>query len=97
MSPVSQTNVISVAVSFPYVLNKKKHEYEQQEQSPQGIHSNFSYLQKQPFRDILQNRCSQKFRKLHRKKSVLESLFNNTAGLRPETLLKTDPSTGAFL
>ena len=23
MSPVSQTNVISVAVSFPYVLNKK--------------------------------------------------------------------------
>ena len=73
------------------------HEYKQQQQSPQGIYSNLSYLQKQPFRDILQTRCSQKFRKLHRKKSVLESLFNNTAGLRPETLLKTDPSTGAFL
>ena len=38
-------------------------------------------LQKQLFADVLQNRCSWKFRKFHRKTPVLESLFNEVAGL----------------
>ena len=36
-------------------------------------------VQKQPFADILQNRCSWKFCKIHRKTPVLESLFNKVA------------------
>ena len=32
-------------------------------------------LQKKLFTDVLQNRCSYKFRKFHRKTPVLESLF----------------------
>ena len=31
---------------------------------------------KQPFADILQNRCSKEFRNVHRKAPMLESLFN---------------------
>ena len=42
--------------------------------------------QKQPFADNLQNRCSQKFPKLHTKALVLESLFKKLAGWRPATL-----------
>ena len=41
----------------------------------------FSIIQKQLFEDVLQNRCSLKFRKFQRKTSVLESLFNNIADL----------------
>ena len=39
--------------------------------------------QKQSFADVLQIRCSWKFRKFHRKAHVLESLFNKVAALRP--------------
>ena len=37
----------------------------------------FSTPQKQPFADVLQNRCPEKFRNIHRKAKtpVLESLF----------------------
>ena len=43
--------------------------------------------------------CSQKFRKFYMNTPVLESLFNNVAGLsiwhaRPGTLLKRDSNTG---
>ena len=38
-------------------------------------------IQKQPFADVLQNRCSCKFRIIHRKTPVLESLFDKVAGL----------------
>ena len=37
--------------------------------------------EKQMFADVLQNRCSLKFLKFHRKTPVLESLFNKVAGL----------------
>ena len=37
-------------------------------------------LQKQSFTDVLENRCSQKFCKFHKKAPVLESLFNKVAG-----------------
>ena len=41
---------------------------------------------------------SWKFRKIHRKTSVLESLFsNNSADRRTATLLRRDSSTGDFL
>ena len=36
--------------------------------------------QKQSFADVVQNRCSCKFRKFHRKAPVLESPFNKVAG-----------------
>ena len=38
-------------------------------------------FQKQPFPNVFQNRCSSKFRNIHEKTPVLESLFNNAAGL----------------
>ena len=38
--------------------------------------------QKQPFADVFQNRCSEKIRNIHRKTSVLESLFSKLAGLK---------------
>ena len=46
-------------------------------------------MQKQSFTNVLKNRCSLKFRKIHRKTPVLESLFNKVT-----TLLKRDSSTG---
>ena len=41
------------------------------------------------------NICSEKFRKIHRKTPVLESLFNKVAG--PRSLLTRDPNTCVFL
>ena len=38
-------------------------------------------VQKQPFADVLRNRCPSKFCKIHRTTPVLESLFNKVAGL----------------
>ena len=38
-------------------------------------------LQKHPYADVLQNRYSQKFPNIHKKTSVLESLFNKFPGL----------------
>ena len=52
--------------------------------------------QKQPFIDVLQNRCSEKFRNILRKTPVLESLFNKVVDLRPATLLKRDSNTGVL-
>ena len=40
------------------------------------------FRQKQPFADVLQNRCSYKFRNIHMKTPVLEPLFNKVAGLK---------------
>ena len=48
-------------------------------------------IQEQPF-----NRCSSKFRNIHRKGPVLESLFNNVAGIRTATLLKRETATQAL-
>ena len=45
-------------------------------------------LQKQSFADFLQNRCSWKFRKFHRKISMLESLFNKAAELKTCNFIK---------
>ena len=39
-------------------------------------------VQKQPFADVLQNRCPWKFCKIHRKTPALESLFNKVAVLK---------------
>ena len=39
-------------------------------------------MQRQSFADVLQNRCSLKFGKFHRKTPVLESLFHQVAGLQ---------------
>ena len=44
--------------------------------------------QKQPFADVLQNRCSYKFRNIHTKATVLESLFNKVAGIRLQKRLE---------
>ena len=53
-------------------------------------------MQKQSFADVLQNRCSQKFRKFHRKAIVLESFLIKLRAFRPATLLKRDSNTGVF-
>ena len=45
----------------------------------------------------IQNRCSKKSRKLHEKTTLMESLLNTAAGLRPAILLKRHFNTGAFL
>ena len=45
----------------------------------------------------MQSRCSKKSRKTIEKTSVLESLFNNAAGLRLANVLKRHISAGAFL
>ena len=39
-------------------------------------------VQKQPFADVLQNRCSRKFCKTHRERPMLESLFKKVAHLK---------------
>ena len=38
--------------------------------------------QKQPFADVLQNRCSKKFRNIHRETTVLESLFSKATFIK---------------
>ena len=45
--------------------------------------------------DVLQNKCSKKFPKFHRKISVLESLFNKVPCLA--TLLRRYSNIGVFL
>ena len=45
-------------------------------------------FQKQPFADVLQNTCSQKFRKILRKTPVLEFLFNKVTGLSSNNIAK---------
>ena len=57
----------------------------------------FHYHQKQPFADVIQNRCSQKFRKFHRKTPALKSLFNKVADLASATLIKGDTNTSFCL
>ena len=46
------------------------------------------HFKKQPFADVLQNRYSQKFRNIHRKTPVLESLFNKVARLKAWNFIK---------
>ena len=53
--------------------------------------------QKQSFAEVLQNRCSSKFRKFLRKITVLESLFNKVVDLQAWNFIKKDSNTGAFL
>ena len=45
-------------------------------------------VQKQPFTDVIRNRCSKKFRKFHMKATVLEPIFNNVAGLQDSKRLQ---------
>ena len=57
-------------------------------------------LQKQPFVDVLRNRCSAKLRNFLRKTPVLGSLFNKLAGpkaWRSATLLKRDFNSDIFV
>ena len=54
-------------------------------------------FQKQPYVDLLQNRCSQKFSNIHRKTSVLESFLVKWQALWPATLFKRDFNPGIFL
>ena len=46
------------------------------------------YMRKQPFTDVLQNRCPYKFCNNHRKRPVLESLFNKVPGLQACNFIK---------
>ena len=55
---------------------------------PKNLHHICLAVQKQPFANFLQNWCSQKFRNIHRKTPVLESLFNKVAGLQVCNFIK---------
>ena len=55
------------------------------------------FLQKQSFTDILHNSCSLKFRNIHSKILVLESLYNKAPGLKVCNFIKKDSNTGVFL
>ena len=52
-------------------------------------------LQKQPFADVFQNKCSYEFRNIHRKTPALEPLLNKVADLTD--CRKRDSNTGVFL
>ena len=52
--------------------------------------------QKQPFPDVFQNRCLQKFPSIHRKTPALESLFNKLAGLKVFNFIKKRLQTQVF-
>ena len=56
----------------------------------------FGYHQKQPPEMFCKKRCSWKFRKIHRKTHLPESLFNEVAGSRPATLLTMRLWHGCF-
>ena len=47
-----------------------------------------NHLQKQAFADILQNKCSEKIRKFHRKTPVLGAFFNKVWGLEAYNFMK---------
>ena len=56
-------------------------------------------LQKQPYADVLQDRCSSKFCNIYRKTSVLSHFLIKLQALRalpPATLFKKDFNTGVF-
>ena len=50
-------------------------------------------IQKQPFTFDPQNKCFQKFRNIHKKTVVLESLFNKVAGLKICSFIKKETPT----
>ena len=47
--------------------------------------------------DTLPKSCSGKLRKIHRKTSVTESLFNQNVGQQPASYLKRNSGTDVFL
>ena len=47
-------------------------------------------------RGVLEKKCCSKFRRIHRKTPVPESLFNKVAGFR-QLYQKRDSGTGVFL
>ena len=51
-----------------------------------------SLKQGQPFPGILQNRSSQKFRRIQSKTSVVKSLFNKFASLQGSGFIKKTPA-----
>ena len=54
-------------------------------------------VQKQPFADVLQNRCSLKFHNICKKTPVLQLFLTKLLTCRPVTYLKSNSSTGVFL
>ena len=57
----------------------------------------YYYFQKQLYTDVLQNRCYGKFCNIHRKTSVLESLFNKASGRQLYlNLIPKETSTQVF-
>ena len=54
-------------------------------------------IQKQPFAHILQDRCSKKLCKIHRKTPLLESLFKEVAGLKAWNFIKKRLQYTVFL
>ena len=56
----------------------------------------FPKMQKQPFANVLQNRCSYKFPEIHEKMSMLKSLFNTVRRLKACNFNKKETPTQMF-
>ena len=57
----------------------------------------FFETKEQPLEVFYKRSCSQKFRNIHRKTPVLESLFNNAGARQTCNILKKDSNTSVFL
>ena len=75
---------------------KKLRDLQQSELLPNVFHIRLN-LQMQPWTGVLQNRCSWKLCKFHRKKPVLEPLFNKVAGLKACNFIKKRLQRGCLL
>ena len=57
---------------------------------------NRALIQRQSFRNVLQNTCSKKFHKFHLKTPALESFLIKLKALNPATLFKKDSDPDVF-
>ena len=70
--------------------------FQQKQRVKRKLLQHWYNVQKQPFADALQNRCSKKFHKTDRKTPVLESLFDKAADLKIFYCIKKETPTQVF-
>ena len=57
------------------------HEFQRNWWSQKNIGFIDLHILKQPSKDVMQKSCSENFRKIHRKTSVVETFFSKVAGI----------------
>ena len=73
--------VTTVVFLFDLIVKISCRRYQVYTWSKLNPHDVLNIMQKQRFAATFQNRCSLEFRNIHRKTPILESLFNEVAGL----------------